>query len=263
MSAEVVAFGLGDAAPASPDSAASAALMRQIADHSPIVTFVAAAPDFRIVYANDAARRAAPSVAGELVGRSAAAAFAFVDPGLLVTQTPAQARAVADGEPGARIWWDVSYLPLGAAALEIGAVLVTAVDVTHHELAKAKAQAAQDTLDALLDYIPEGISIARGPEVQVDRISARGAALVGRSADQLTGHSALLQTEVWEVYRPGSDEPLSPAGPCNADRRGDDQRDPARPAPRRRLTARPVQLRPDSGRERSRDRRGHGLAGRR
>ncbi len=172
---------------------------------------VAAAPDFRIVYANRAAHRAARCAEGDLTGQIVTAAFAFVDPDLLLTKTQAQARAVADRETGATTWWDVSYVALDTAAPETPAVLITAVDVTHHEIARAKAEAAQDTLDALLAYIPEAISIAHGPEIHVDHISARGMALIGRNADELTGRSALQQADVWEVYRPGSDVPLPPA----------------------------------------------------
>jgi PAS domain S-box-containing protein len=83
---------------------------------------------------------------------------------------------------------------------------VPAVEVTLQE-----ARAAKDTLDALLAYIPEGISIAHGPEVLVEHVSARGMTLVGRTPEELTGRSALQQTDVWEVYRPGSDVPLPPA----------------------------------------------------
>ncbi len=171
---------------------------------------VAAAPDFRIVYANPAAHQAARAAEGDLIGQLAAAAFAFVDPLLLTTGAQAQAHAVAERVEEATIWWDVSYVALDTAASETPRLLISAVDVTHHQIAKAEARAAQDTLDALLAYIPEGISIARGPEVQVDRISARGMALVGRTADELTGHSALQQTDVWDVYRPGCDAPLPP-----------------------------------------------------
>jgi PAS domain S-box-containing protein len=211
MSAEVAATGLSGAVLGSPDGGDSAVLLRQIFDRSPVVTIVAEAPDFRIIYANEAARRAARGGAGELTGQWVSAAFAFIDAAFLLTKTLALAPAVADMQRGEPTWWDVSYVALDPAATATDAVLITAVDVTHHELAKARAQAAQDTLDALLENIPEGISIAHGPEVHVDRISARGTALVGRNADELVGQSALQQNEVWEVYRPGSDIPLAPA----------------------------------------------------
>jgi PAS domain S-box-containing protein len=213
MSADDAAwFGAG-VRPANADRSALALLIHQIADRAPQVMLVAAAPDFRIVYANKAAHRSARSAAGELVGRVVSEVFPFVDPARLASQLPSRAlaRAAADRSTGAVVCWDVSYDALGAAPPGAACVLVTAVDVTHHAEARARAEAAQHTLDALLAYIPEGISIAHGPEIRVDRISAQGLALVGRDAAELTGRSALLDTVVWEVYRPGSDVPLSPA----------------------------------------------------
>ena len=210
MSADDAALDLSGVFPSNPGGDLPAVMIRQIAEHSPAVMLLAAAPDFRIIYANQAAHRAAPGPAGALIGRLAAHTFAFVDPALLVTRTEAQARAVADHRDHTTIWWDVSYVALDTPATAAPAVLITAADVTHHAISKSKAQAASDTLDALLAYIPEGISISHGPEVHVDRISARGIALVGRDADQLTGRNALQQTAEWEVYRPGSNVPLSP-----------------------------------------------------
>jgi PAS domain S-box-containing protein len=185
----------------------------QVADHAPSVMVVAAAPDFRIVYANKAACRAARSAVGELLGRLASEVFAFIEPARLAETPPVRAHAVATtGHPaGETVRWDVSYDALGSESPDGALVLITAVDITHHANARAKAEAAQHTLEALLTYIPEGISIAHGPEVIVERVSAQGMALVGRGAEELTARSALRETTVWEVYRPGSDTPLAPA----------------------------------------------------
>ncbi len=195
------------------DGDGSALLLRQIAEHAPAVMVVAMAPDFRITYANRSAHLAAADgawrAAGGLVGRTADEAFGFVDPALLVsgTQGRAEARAVADRTGATTTWWDVSYVALDSVAPETASLLITAVNVTHHERARVKAQ---NTLDALLGYLAEGVSIAHGPEIHVERISPRGMALVGRDEDELMGRSALQQTDVWEVYRPGSDRPLPP-----------------------------------------------------
>jgi PAS domain S-box-containing protein len=210
MTAEDAALRLSSGYPARPDHDVSVALFRQISDHAPSVTVVARPPEFRIVYANRAAHRAARCAAGELDGRMASVVFPFLDPALLATRTQAQARAIPDRTGGATVWWDVSYVPLDTGTPETPAVLITALDVTPHQLARAEAEAAQQALDALLAYIPEGISISSGPDVHVDRISARGMALLGRNVDELTGQSALRQNDVWEVYRPGSDVPLPP-----------------------------------------------------
>ena len=209
MSAEDAASDLGSVALTTQAANVSTQLFRQIAEYSPAIILVAAGPQFRITYANRAARLAARELESELVGRPATAAFAFVDPSLLTASAPSQARAVAGPDGGEPTWWDVSYVLVDAAGDENAAVLITAVDVTHHVLAKAKAQAAQDTLDALLEYIPDGISISQGPEVHVDRISARGLELLGRNADELLDHSAIQRDDLWQVYRPGSDTPLA------------------------------------------------------
>jgi len=211
MSIENTSSRLSGAILREPGGDLSADMFRHIAEHSPTVMAVVSVSDLRIVYANAAAHRAAGREPGALAGRLATVALPFIDRARLLAKTPAQVRAVADRKGDEPIWWDVSYVSLDAAAPETAAVLVTAINVTHHEVAKAKAQAAQDTLDALLDYIPQGITITRGPEVQIDRISTQGLALLGRKAEELTGDSALKETDVWQVYRPGSDARLTPA----------------------------------------------------
>jgi PAS domain S-box-containing protein len=194
-----------------PDAALSADLLLEIADRAPQVIVAVAVPSLRIVYANQAARNAARGGDADLTDRLAADAFAFLDAAMLQGARAASARAVvaSDGRAEAT-WWDVSYVPLGSAASDGATVLVTAVDVTAHETAALEAQAARDTLDALLAYIPEGISISQGPDVQVVRMSAQGVALTGRSEPELIGRSALRQPVAWPVYRPGSDAPLPP-----------------------------------------------------
>ena len=183
-------------------------LGRQIVENSPVVTLVVSRLNYSISYANRAAHLAARSAPGELVGRGAVKAFAFLDPSLMATLTQAHAHAVAQSGDGAMTWWDVSYVAMDALA---DAVLITAVDVTHHEHARAKAGVAQDTLDATFACIPEGISIARGPDAVIEHFSSRGVALFGRDAEPMTGLSALYQTGGWEVYQVDSNEPLAPA----------------------------------------------------
>ncbi len=195
------------------------ALLRQMADRAPLVMLIAAAGDGRIEYANAAAHRAARGAADPLIGRKAGDAYAFVESEPLASTRPERAltRTVVQSDCAPPINWEVSYVALdGLDAMNAGTpgagyVLVTAVDVTHHRTARAKAEAAKHTLEALLDCIPEGISISHGPDVHVDRISARGMELIGRHASDLTDRSALQQNDVWEVYRPGSDVPLPPA----------------------------------------------------
>jgi PAS domain S-box-containing protein len=186
-------------------------LMRQMADQAPTVMVVAEVPALRIIYANKAAHQAARCAAGGLIGLRVGDAFAFIDVDSLGLNEPGRAHAckAVDRESGTPTWWEVSCTALDSEASAF--VLLTAVDVTHHVTARARAEAAQHSLDALLDHIPAGISLSHGPEVHVDRISARGLALMGREPQELTDQSALQQTDVWDVYRPGSDVPLVPS----------------------------------------------------
>jgi hypothetical protein len=233
MSADASTLGLGKTLPAGLDLGASEGLFRQIADLAPAVMVVAVEPDYRIVYANLAAGHAARCEPDALIGRLVTEAFEFVDPLLIVAKPRAQI-ARQDGATGP-IWWDVSYTALSMGS-DPPALLITAVDVTRHENAMAKAQRAEDTLDALLTYIPDGISIAHGPEVHVERVSARGMAMV--ATDRGVGGLPAGQR--------GSARPRRPApGARHAQRRGDDERDADRPAPRWQLIASAVQFRAD------------------
>jgi PAS domain S-box-containing protein len=183
-----------------------------MADQAPTVMVVAEVPALRILYANKAAHQAARCAAGGLIGQTVTDAFSFVDVASLTANAPAGAHACSgvDRRSDKPTSWDVSYVALDSGTPDTALVLITAVNVTHHVTARARAEAAQHTLDALLDHIPTGISISHGPEVHVDRISARGVALVGRDPGELMDQSALQQTDAWEVYRPGSDVPLAP-----------------------------------------------------
>ncbi len=195
-----------------PKGVASVDLLQQIAEHAPNVIVVATASDYRIVFANTAAHAAAHSPAGALLGEIATAAFSFIDPTVPIPNEEgcAYLRRMVQSVGDPATWWDVSYIRVEAHPIHGSLVMITAVDVTHHVVARTSAEAARDTLDALLAYVPQGISIAHGPSIHVERVSSRGMALLGRTEEELTGHSALGQTDVWEVYRPGDDVPLSP-----------------------------------------------------
>jgi PAS domain S-box-containing protein len=206
MSATDAAMDLDGSSPIRADADGSSLLFQRIADRSPAVTVVAAAPDFRILYANAAARRAARGPAGELVGRLASAAFPFVDPTLLTSNTPVQARAVADREGDKATWWDVSYVTLDGAGPDGDAVLITATDVTHHEIAKAESQASmrdsEQRLRAVLLQIPAAIFIIEAPDGRMTFKS--------RLLDDVLGHpdadldTAKAELRGWAVHDDGS-----------------------------------------------------------
>jgi PAS domain S-box-containing protein len=200
--------------PSSLDTTVPTDLLRRIADRAPAAMVAVAMPALRIVYANEAALQAAAGGPGDPVGRPVGDVLPFIDEALLVaaaqtgqSQRALSTRAVAGATA---TWWDVSCVPLDPPGTEATTVLVTAVDVTAHHVAGADARAARDTLDALLAYIPEGISISRGPDVRVAHISAQGVALTGRTVAELTGRSVLQNPGAWQVYQPDGGEPVPP-----------------------------------------------------
>ena len=99
-------------------------------------------------------------------------------------------------------YWDIAYTHLPFGTTETPAILVTAHDVTHHVLARQAAEQARDTLDALLDHIPEGITIAYGEKVRVERVSAAGLEMARRSSLDLIGQDAATHGSAWDIYRP-------------------------------------------------------------
>jgi PAS domain S-box-containing protein len=78
---------------------------------------------------------------------------------------------------------------------------------------RCKAEAAlrerASLLDALLENIPEGIVIARGPDVTIERVSARACAWIGKTEDELIGIAAKHQPELWQVLDQAGERLLS------------------------------------------------------
>jgi PAS domain S-box-containing protein len=173
---------------------------------------VARAPDFRIVYANRAAHRVARCAPGGLVGLAAADAFAFINPAELASQPGEAQLSVVSGQDGrAPTWWDVTYTALQTAPPEPFSVLVTAVDVTHHEIARAEAQAAiqgsEERLRTVLLQIPAAIFILEAPDGRVtfksqwlDDVLGHPDTDLDRARDSLQG---------WAVHKDGSPFALS------------------------------------------------------
>lgn len=83
------------------------------------------------------------------------------------------------------------------------------------ERAERRAQEAEEgrqILEALLDYLPEGIMIAEGPSVKIKRVSRFGCELLGLTAEEVIGTDYEHRPEKWGfwhidgVTRPGPEE---------------------------------------------------------
>lgn len=94
---------------------------------------------------------------------------------------------------GERVSTRVCMSPIRDGGSRIVAVLV-AYCVQSRDL---RASAA---LDALLEHIPEGITIADAPDVVIHRVSRYGLEIVQRSLGELSEIAAETHPEAWQVY---------------------------------------------------------------
>lgn len=67
--------------------------------------------------------------------------------------------------------------------------------------ALVRAEEGRRILEAVMAYVPEGITIADAPDVRIRMVSAYGAALAGRQSSALEGIPAGRHPEAWGLYR--------------------------------------------------------------
>jgi len=202
-----------------PGGDVSPTLLRLMADHSTNVTLVVGRPDFHIVYANRAAHKAARIERADLTGALATAAFAFLDPALMATQTHAEVE-VADEQSGARAWWQVSYVALDRADVGVSGVLITAADITQYKTQSAPGPRAddprpakttqrdnEDWLRAVLLQIPAAIFIVEPPDGRMTFKSRILDDVLGNPDTDLA--SARDRLRGWAVHKDGTPYELS------------------------------------------------------
>ncbi len=75
----------------------------------------------------------------------------------------------------------------------------------------AEADESKRILDALMEYIPEGIIITEGQDVRVKMISRYGLELSGQPAEAVVGVPLDIRRRLWQVCRPGGVTPAEAA----------------------------------------------------
>ncbi len=119
---------------------------------------------------------------------------------------------VRQEEPVAAIgaYWAVPHTPsaheleqlqtlANAAALGMAYVqLAASIDKQEEAEAETKGHAA--TLEALLEHVPEGITIASAPHVTIERVSEYGLRQLHRPREEVLGIPAEDHPEVWKVF---------------------------------------------------------------
>jgi PAS domain S-box-containing protein len=97
----------------------------------------------------------------------------------------------------------------GADGLGRG-ILVINRDVTARRQAQARAEEGQRTLDALMEFIPEGIAIADAPDARIRMISRYGVDLAGRAPEELMGTTAAERAPGSVTYSADGRTPVPP-----------------------------------------------------
>jgi PAS domain S-box-containing protein len=79
-------------------------------------------------------------------------------------------------------------------------VLIIAHEISDVVEANLEAEDSKRILDALMQYIPEGITIADAPDVNIRRVSRFGQMLTGRPLEQIEGISMEAHPEHWQIH---------------------------------------------------------------
>ncbi|MHB9134370.1 MAG: ATP-binding protein [Armatimonadota bacterium] len=93
-------------------------------------------------------------------------------------------------------WFLLAITPLTGQ----GGAMVTHQEISALRAAREDAEETRQLLDALMAYIPTGVTIADAPGVRIRRVSRYGQELSGRSQQALEDTSADAPPDSWEVY---------------------------------------------------------------
>jgi PAS domain S-box-containing protein len=72
-----------------------------------------------------------------------------------------------------------------------------------------EAEEGRRILQAIMEHVPEGITIADAPDVTIRMVSRHGIELVGRPAETLTGAPAKVHPETWGIFQPDGKTPAT------------------------------------------------------
>jgi two-component sensor histidine kinase len=99
--------------------------------------------------------------------------------------------------PDAQRWFEMRVTPVRRG--EAICAVVAHENVTERRLAEDGLRSQASLLDAIMEYVPEGITVARAPDVTIERISTYGLRRIRRSAAELTAIGAEEHPQAWQV----------------------------------------------------------------
>ncbi|NJO81170.1 MAG: PAS domain S-box protein [Cyanobacteria bacterium RM1_2_2] len=103
-------------------------------------------------------------------------------------------------QDGNRIFIDTSSSPVFNNQGQMISAVTVFQDITQRKRIEAELQEGKRILDALMEYIPEGITIADAPDVTIRRISRYGQQLTGKTSEVLANIPASAHPDHWEIF---------------------------------------------------------------
>ncbi|MEE3715856.1 histidine kinase dimerization/phosphoacceptor domain -containing protein [Tumidithrix elongata RA019] len=100
---------------------------------------------------------------------------------------------------GKHFWGNLAAKHINVAGQDMN--LVRVKNINDRKLAEQEAQEGKRILDALMEYIPDGITIADAPDVNIRRVSKYGEQLTGRSREVLEDIPADRHVQEWGIFR--------------------------------------------------------------
>jgi PAS domain S-box-containing protein len=115
---------------------------------------------------------------------------------------------------GSRVWMAWTNKPIFNAEGKVTEILSIGSDITDRKRVEEALRQSMDELklrerearergrflDAMMEYIPMGITIADAPDVTIRRVSRYGKELIGRSSEQIEGIPVDKHVEHWDIY---------------------------------------------------------------
>ena len=154
----------------------------------------------------------------EMLAAEIAAALRTMQPRLLAGEEIEGVEIVGpDRTTGKNGTFLVSYRPLRDQRGDVSRFLGIVLDITARREAEAaleertrQAVEAERLLDALMRYVPAGITIAAAPDVNVVRVSDYGSRLLRRPRAQLERITAEAHVDAYKVFRADTGAPALP-----------------------------------------------------
>lgn len=176
--------------------------------------------DFRFLRINERLAQINGTSAAEHVGRAieellpdeTVSALRAIQPPLLSAEEVTDLEITGpDHVTGEETTWLVSYRGLLDEQGAVQQILGTVLDITGRRKAETalrertrQAVSAEQLLEALMRYVPEGIAIATAPDVTIVRVSDYGSRLLGRPRAQLEDITVEAHVDAYKVFHAGT-----------------------------------------------------------